>query len=235
MSSKHTHPRRGGLLATAAAAVLLIAGGATTAFAVWGNQPPPQPPQSATSPVAGSSTPARSDDKTPTPAATHKPDPIVGPVLDSSPPAHISIPAIGVDSSLMTLGLNDDGTVQVPPLGADEPAGWYTGSPTPGALGPAVILGHVDSYDGRSVFYRLGDTRPGDQISVARSDGTVAVFTVEKVGEYPKDDFPTLAVYGNTDRAELRLLTCGGVYNKAIGHYNNNIVVYAYLSSSHPA
>jgi sortase (surface protein transpeptidase) len=93
----------------------------------------------------------------------------------------------------------------------------------------------VDTKVGPSVFYKLGNIRPGDQVSVTRSDNTVAVFTVDSITQYPKADFPTLKVYGNTDRAELRLITCGGVFNSAIGHYDKNTVVYASLTSSHPA
>lgn len=135
----------------------------------------------------------------------------------------------------MQLGQNADGTVQVPPLGTDSPAGWYQKSPTPGQQGPSVILGHVDAAAGPSVFYNLGKLRAGDQIAVTRADNTVAIFTVDKVAEYPKAAFPQFTVYGNTINAQLRLITCGGTYDRSIGHYVNNIVVFASLTSSHPA
>ncbi|UUT35585.1 class F sortase [Microbacterium elymi] len=212
-------------------AILLAAGGTVVIGAgIWGNPPPPRPSAIAESP-AHQPTPS----VTPTAAPAPVPAPITGPILAKSHPTRLTIPAIGVDSSLMTLGQNQDGSVQVPPLGTSQPAGWYKGSPTPGELGPAVILGHVDAPSGRSVFYRLGDIRRGDHISVTRADGTVAVFTAQRVSEYPKDAFPTLQVYGNTDRAELRLITCGGDFNHSIGHYVDNIVVYARLTSSHIA
>lgn len=159
---------------------------------------------------------------------------VVGPTLTASEPTQISIPAIEVDSDLMQLGQNPDGTVQTPSLDEASPAGWYTGSPTPGAIGPSVILGHVDSrVEGRAVFYRLGDMRPGDEILVTRADATVAVFKVEGVEEYPKDNFPQFTVYGNTDYAALRLITCGGEFNKTTRTYPDNVVVYASLVSSH--
>lgn len=232
MNPRHATPRRGGLLVAAVAAALALAGGTTAVYAVWGNPPPPQPPTSASVPVA---TPAPA--ATPTPTATSHPTsaPAVGLTLAASPPVHITIPAIGVNAPITGLGLNPDGTIQVPPLDNDNLAGWYTDSPDPGALGPSVILGHVDTTTRSAVFYNLGNLRPGNQISVTRADHTVAVFTVQKVGEYPKADFPTYTVYGNTDHAALRLLTCGGVFNRTIGHYDNNIVVYATLTSSHPA
>lgn len=135
----------------------------------------------------------------------------------------------------MKLGLNADGSVQVPPVQSFAPAGWYENSPTPGQLGPSVMLGHVDAYNGRAVFYRLGEMKSGDQVSVTRSDNTVAVFTVDTVASYPKSNFPQLQVYGNTNRAELRLITCGGTFDKSSGHYLNNIVVYAHLTSERPA
>ncbi|MGH9099930.1 MAG: sortase domain-containing protein, partial [Acidimicrobiales bacterium] len=113
-------------------------------------------------------------------------------------------------------------------------AAWYEYSPTPGQLGPAVIEGHIDSAaEGPSVFFDLGALVPGDHVDVARADGTVAVFTVTGVREYPKTSFPTTAVYGNTDFAALRLITCGGAFDYATGHYLDNTIVFASLTSHH--
>jgi hypothetical protein len=198
--------------------------------AVWGNAPPPQPPASAAAPVETHSAAAA-----PAPPRASPVPVSVGPILTRSRPVHLSVPAIGVDTALVQLGQNPDGTVQVPPLGTDSPAGWYQKSPTPGELGPSVILGHVDAVAGPSVFYNLGKVRAGDQISVTRANNSVAVFTVDRVAEYPKAAFPQFAVYGNTDNAQLRLITCGGAFNHATGHYVNNIVVFASLTSSHSA
>ena len=146
-------------------------------------------------------------------------------------PLTLSVPAIGIDSPLVELGRNPDGSVEVPSL--DDPEarpGWYRDSPTPGSLGPAIILGHVDSRRyGPGVFYHLADLRPGDQVDVSRADGTVARFAVDGVQEVAKRDFPTLAVYGNLDHAGLRLITCGGEFDPDAGSYESNIIVFASL------
>lgn len=146
--------------------------------------------------------------------------------LRRSKPVRLRIATIGVNSSLMALGLRSNGTMQVPP-GA-FPAGWYTGAPTPGELGPAVIAGHVDS-SGPGVFYRLHQMRPGDTINITRADGSTPVFRVTRVRQFPKNQFPTKMVYGNIDHAALRLITCGGSFNSQSGHYDDNIVVFADL------
>lgn len=160
----------------------------------------------------------------------------VGPILARSLPTHLAIPAIGVDSDLIQLGLNPDGSVQTPPFEPVSHAGWYTGSPTPGQLGPSVILGHIDSAKyGPGVFFKLGALHKGDTIAVTRADRTVATFRVDAVAEYPKSHFPTTTVYGNTDHAALRLITCGGQFNFSERSYEDNIVAFASLVSSRPA
>jgi LPXTG-site transpeptidase (sortase) family protein len=145
----------------------------------------------------------------------------------------VSIPTIGVQSELLSLGLNADGTLAVPQPGPDyDKAAWFNGSPRPGDLGPAVIEGHVDSAaNGPSVFYRLGELVVGDRVEVTRADGSVAPFVVDEVRVVPKDDFPTLDVYGNTSGPELRLITCGGPFDSAAGSYVDNVVVFARLAS----
>jgi sortase (surface protein transpeptidase) len=153
-----------------------------------------------------------------------------GPPLPPSAPVTIEIPAIGVRAPIMALGLNSDGTVQVPPLGNRNLAGWYDGSVTPGQDGSSVILGHVDNYTGASVFYAIKDLVAGDQIDVVRANGTVAAFAVDAVQAVPKSLFPTAAVYGNVPYPALRLVTCGGPFDPASGHYADNIVVYAHLT-----
>lgn len=142
-------------------------------------------------------------------------------------PVRVQIPAIGVDSALMGLGLQADGTMEMPPAGF--PAGWYTGAPTPGELGPAVIAGHVDWGGRRGVFYDLRRLKPGAEVRVARDDGTAAVFRVTRVEQVPKDEFPTDAVYGDIDHAGLRLITCGGAFDRRARSYDDNIVVFADL------
>ena len=159
-----------------------------------------------------------------------------GPSLQRSLPVSVEIPAIGVDSRLLRLGLNADGTIAVPSLvtSADE-AAWYKYSATPGQLGASVIEGHVDSYAGPAVFFRLGALRPGDTIDVTLADGVTAIFRVTGVRQYLKTEFPARAIYGATRYAALRLITCGGVFDYATGHYLGSTVVFASLTSSRPA
>ena len=126
---------------------------------------------------------------------------------------------------LITLGLTRGGSLQVPTT--TSVAGWFTGGPRPGAIGSAVIAGHIDSYRGPGVFFRLDELRPGNRIYVQRSDRTTVMFRVTAVRRYLKDHFPTRTVYGATPDAELRLITCGGAFDSATGHYLSNIVVYA--------
>jgi hypothetical protein len=146
--------------------------------------------------------------------------------LARSVPVRLQIAAIGVDSTLMDLGLQSDGSMEVPP-GA-FPAGWFTGAPTPGELGPAIIAGHVDM-KGPGVFYNLHSLKAGDRVTITRKDGSTPVFRVTRVKQFPKDEFPTKLVYGNIDHAGLRLITCGGTFNRQSGHYEDNIVAFADL------
>jgi sortase (surface protein transpeptidase) len=140
-------------------------------------------------------------------------------------PVELTVPAIGVRTRLIHLGLTSAGTLQVPTL--FSVAGWYVGSPRPGAAGAAIIAGHIDSVAGPAVFYRLATLRPGDRAYVRRADGTLAVFRVTAVRTYPKDRFPTAAVYGPAPGPQLRLITCGGTFDPAIRSYLSNVVVYA--------
>lgn len=164
---------------------------------------------------------------------------VSGAGLPASSPVSIAIPAIGVAAPVNRVGLNADGTIQVPPLGAgavsNEPA-WYTRSPTPGQVGASVILGHVDSAtQGPADFFGIGSLRPGDEVDVTRRDGTVAVFTVDGVRSYPKASFPHRTVFGPVPYAALRLVTFGRSFEGTTGHDRRTIVVYASLQSAHPA
>jgi Sortase domain len=140
-------------------------------------------------------------------------------------PVYLSIPAIGVHTRLVRLGLTTQGTLQVP--SSTSVAGWYTGSPRPGQVGSAIIAGHIDSYLGPGVFFRLRLLRPGDRVYVRHANGTLAVFRVYAEHMYAKDRFPTQKVYGPAPDPELRLITCGGMFDAAIGSYLSNVVVYA--------
>jgi sortase (surface protein transpeptidase) len=126
------------------------------------------------------------------------------------------------------LGLDATGKLEAPQ--DFDRTGWYAAGPTPGEFGPFVIGGHVDSKSGPAVFYRLGALTKGDKVMVTRADGTVATFVIDKVGRYAKADFPTALVYGNTtSRAEIRLITCGGAFDRVTGHYVDNIVAFGHL------
>ncbi|MFI9647913.1 class F sortase [Streptomyces sp. NPDC052040] len=192
--------------ATAAAAVLLAGCGGSPSHRSAGRDPGSVPP--------------------PSPVSVKSARP-----LARSVPVRLRIPALGVDTPLMQLGLAADGTVQVPPITAHDRAGWYRNSPTPGQLGPSVILGHVTvgAY-GDGVFRRLGGLRPGDRIETRLENGTTAVFAVDAVRTVRKADFPADEVYGNTDRPELRLITCGGP--RTGDGYLDNVIVFAALSTA---
>lgn len=153
------------------------------------------------------------------------------PTVASSVPVRLQIPDIGVDTPIIPLGLAADGTVQVPPIEADSPAGWYQGSPTPGRTGPSVILGHVTvGQYGDGVFRHLARLHQGSRVLVHLQDGAQAAFTVDSVKTVAKDQFPTQEVYGNVDRPELRLITCGGP--RTDSGYRDNVVVFASLAGT---
>jgi hypothetical protein len=140
-------------------------------------------------------------------------------------PVRVRVPGIGVDSPLDRLGVDAAGALETP---ADYArAGWFDGGPAPGDVGPAVLAGHVDSYEGPAVFWRLRDLVPGDEVLVDRADGTTARFTVTRVERHPKDAFPTDDVYGPTPDAQLRLVTCGGEFDRSVRSYRDNVVVFA--------
>jgi sortase (surface protein transpeptidase) len=204
---------------------------------IWSALARPATPDSALAPAPNDqsvpSTPPSAPQPTseaPTPRAdqTDLRDQTRGLVLPVSDPVAVSIPRIGVRSRLVRLGLKD-GEMETPADPAD--AGWFTGGPTPGALGPAVIAGHVTWNGAREVFYRLGSLRPGDEVTVTRKDGKTAIFTVSRVARFSKERFPSRAVYGQIDHAGLRLITCGGTYNAARHKYADNVIVFARLEA----
>ncbi|MCZ4103728.1 class F sortase [Streptomyces sp. H39-C1] len=228
-------------LLASAAAVLLLAAAGTLALSISHQHHAPQPPASAGLPVTGlpapnpARTPAAAGSTSSIPAAPAQPSP-AAPTAPAVKPIAISSPAIGVHHTLLSLGQNSDGTLEVPPMSDVSAPGWYRNSPAPGQVGPAVILGHIDGTTGaKGVFYALGALRPGDSVSVTRSDRTVAVFRIDGVNQYRKDAFPTLTVYGNTTNPQLRLITCGGPFDHATQHYLDNTVAYATLTGTHRA
>jgi hypothetical protein len=147
------------------------------------------------------------------------------PAPPSVTPRELRIPSLRVRTGVVPLAIDQAGRMQVPQDPAT--AGWYVGSPAPGDVGPAVIAGHVDSATGPAVFYRLAGLRPGAAVEVVRSDGRTARFRVTEVARYPKTGFPTDRVYGPVPGPSLRLITCGGRYDRARRSYSDNVVVYA--------
>jgi sortase (surface protein transpeptidase) len=226
-------PRRPGARTWAVlSAVLAVVAVVALVVTITGQQRAPQAAATTDEPAPPSS------DSLPAPSTASE---SAAPSSDASPeraaePVSLAIPAIDVRTDLMSLGLNGDGTVEVPPLEEDDRAGWYEPGPEPGDVGPAVILGHVDSAQwGPGVFFDLGAMEEGDEVSVTRADGTVAVFAVDRVERHPKDDFPTIAVYGNTDDSELRLITCGGAFDSGARSYEDNVIVFATLVDTRAA
>ncbi|WP_307855823.1 class F sortase [Kibdelosporangium banguiense] len=143
----------------------------------------------------------------------------------------LEIPRISAKSSLVPLGLDKDETVEVPPVSQPMQAGWYKFGPAPGEVGPAVILGHVDGDKKPGIFFRLRELKPGDEILVARQDGKTAKFVVQQLDQIAKSEFPEEQVYGDTGQPELRLITCGGAFDRTEHSYKDNIIVYATLAT----
>ncbi|MPY11319.1 class F sortase [Arthrobacter bussei] len=220
---------RWGFTAPAVAALFLLAGCGS------GDAPNSTPAPSSSS-AATSVAPVEAPTAAPTAAPSSAPAAAPAPVapelpgvLPASAPVTLEIPSIGVRTDLLTLGLRENNSLEVPPDGPGAPASWYDQSPTPGDRGPAVMLGHVNATDGgKGVFADLRALKAGDRISVVREDGTTAVFEFQRGEAYQKNDFPTLTVYGNTPGSELRLITCDG-YNPDTGEFDDNYVVYATL------
>ncbi|MFI1399911.1 class F sortase [Streptomyces sp. NPDC020681] len=148
--------------------------------------------------------------------------------LPPSAPLRLRIPDIRVDTPLMPLGLVKDGSLEVPPDGNRNLAGWYGDGTRPGAKGTAIVAGHVDNAKGPAVFYSLGALKKGHRIEVTRADGRTAVFTIDAIEVYEADAFPDKKVYGSKGRAELRVITCGGGFSQKTG-YQGNVVAFAHL------
>lgn len=146
----------------------------------------------------------------------------------SSSPTTLRIPKINLKTNFSeSLGLTADSELEVPD--SYTSVGWYRFGPTPGAVGPAVVVGHVDSYEGPAVFFSLGKLEPGDEIFVDRADGTTARFVVTALERPAQSAFPTQSVYGDIDHAGLRLITCTGTYVRGVNRYTHNLIVYARL------
>lgn len=218
-----TDRQRGRRIAVAAIALLVLTGTAAGCATPGGADLPVVPSTGAVQ----SSRPDGSS--TSTAAASALPNAVAA--LPPSEPSTISIPKIGAASSLIPLGLNPDQTVQDPPLSNPMQAGWYINGPTPGEVGPAVILGHVDGNGKAGIFFRLRELRDGDRIEVERRDRALASFTVYRVAQVAKDQFSAAGVYEDTAGPELRVITCGGAFDRTTRNYIDNIIVYARLAA----
>ncbi|KNB50210.1 class F sortase [Streptomyces caatingaensis] len=203
------------------AAALVFAAGAFTG--TWlldtgarAPAPPPQPSPSEAFASHGALTPRHRESLVrPLPPAT---------------PVRLRIPQIRVDAPLLGLRLLPDGSLATPPVNDRRIAGWYEAGTKPGAIGTAVVAGHVDTPDGPAVFYNLGALKKGDSVEVLRVDGRTAVFTIDAIEVYSRADFPSRKVYGASGRPELRLITCGGGFSEEQHAYLGNVVVYAHLA-----
>ncbi|WP_422774623.1 class F sortase [Plantactinospora sp. WMMC1484] len=219
--------------------VALLALSGTALLTAGLNPAPAQPPQPALTEAGEASAQPAPGPETAIPTPTTTPGTASGPLpglpapppavaLPRSEPVRITIPKIKVNAKIIPLGVEDDGTVQVPSLKEARLAGWYKGGASPGEIGNAVVVGHVDSAAiGPAVFFRLGSLKRGDRIEVTRKDGKVARFTVDAVTSYPKTDFPSELVYGDAETAQLQVVTCGGTFDRKKGSYPHNIVVSA--------
>jgi sortase (surface protein transpeptidase) len=197
-------PVRGGRGARIATAVAAIAVGCVTACTATSDLPARERPVPTAVPVV--------------PAAA---------IEEAADPVRVRIPAVGVDASVVPLEVDPNGVLPPPPT--NEEAGWWRSGPEPGEAGPAVVVGHVDSRAGPAVFFRLRQLVPGDEVIVEQADGGVARFVVQRTERHAKDAFPTEAVYGDTPAPQLRLITCGGEFDRSTRHYVDNVIVFAML------
>lgn len=209
--------RRSRALAAAAAGLSGVAVATLLAFQAFQGHPataaPPMPAPAAST-ASGRATPS------------------AAPALPRSAPVRLEVPRIDVRTPLMKLAKNPDQTVETPPLSRAQEAGWYRLGAAPGSRGAAVVIGHVDTARGPAVFYRLGELRPGDQARVLRADGRTAVFRIDSVERVGKDRFPTQRVYGDPGYAAIRLITCGGRFDRGSGHYTDNVIAFGHLVRS---
>ncbi|NUS11491.1 MAG: class F sortase [Streptomyces sp.] len=186
----------------------------------------PAPPASA----------AAAPSSTATTGAGAAPFPVVTvPPLPHSNPTRLVIGSIAVNAPFTALHLDSAGNLDAPPAGDKNLVGWYAEGPTPGERGPAIVAGHVDTKTGPAVFLLLRLVKPGQTAEITRADGTVATFTVDSVEQFSKGDFPNQRVYGSVPDPQLRIITCGGSYDRSRRDYTDNVVVFAHLTSSRRA
>ncbi|MFF0218831.1 class F sortase [Streptomyces vinaceus] len=205
----------GGRLLTFAAWSVLVLG-----LWLWGREITGVPPSTSSGPAGGSALPV------PGLPAAHAP-------LAGSVPERVDVPSMGIRAPVVSRGLDAQGAIEPPPYESPGTVGWWGGGAKPGEAGAALLVGHVDTASKPAVFYGLSTAKPGDTVRVVRMDGSVAEFTIEEVRVYERAHFDAHRAYGQRikGRAELRLVTCGGTYDKAAKEYTANVVVSAYLTS----
>lgn len=211
------------------ASFALLVGAVLIAHGLTTPTPPPQPTPDQGFAAADKATPAPPAAPTPVPAGLA---PLA--VLAPAAPTRVRIPAIGVDAPLTGLSLESNGQLAAPPETERNLAGWYRAGTSPGSIGTAILVGHVDTRQGPAVFYGLGALKRGDVIEVDRADHLDAVFTVDAVEAYPATDFPDRRVYAPAARPELRLITCGAGFDQKHQRYLGNVVVFAHMTGNHP-
>jgi Sortase domain len=243
----NTDDPRGPLGAAVVAVLLLVTSAFAIVVGVHGTDGPPQPaaaaPSTSAAPPPGptSATPRNptpgAGKATPTPRGLDALRPVdptqakIGPFLAASKPTVLEIPSIGVHATdFVDLRVASDGRLEVP--GSTNEVGIYRDGPSPGQLGAAILGAHVDSKKGPGIFYRLGAVKAGDKVQITRADKSVTRFVVDKVQVFPKDRFPDEVYTGDFTRAEIRLITCGGIFDRSTGHYRDNIVVFGHLAAS---
>jgi hypothetical protein len=211
----------------AAPAVVLL--GVAAALLLWPAEPAPAPPRALVAadpaPPPPLAAPPEKPRPRPRPKRVEKKPLKIEIDRRAAPPVAVSVPAVGISAPTIALGLRRDGKLEVPKDFSE--AGWREGGPEPGERGAAMITGHVDSRSGQAAFYSLREVGRGDEIRVRRKDRTTVTFVTERTEWVPKTGFPTRRVYGRTRLPTLRLVTCGGPFNKATGHYRDNLIVYA--------
>ncbi|MER6116810.1 class F sortase [Streptomyces sp. A0642] len=186
---------------------------------------PPAPPVAA-APAAPSSSPAAGVPR------QASPSPVAAPALSRAVPIRLKIPAIAVDAPFTPLAIGADGRLNAPPPNDKNLVGWFQGGVTPGERGASIVAGHVDTKTGPAVFLQLRFLRPGATVDITRADGKVATFKVDTVETFSKAKFPDKRVYADTPDAQLRLITCGGNYDRKVKDYEDNVVVFAHLDSA---
>ncbi|MGW1230284.1 class F sortase [Streptomyces sp. NPDC002530] len=186
---------------------------------------PPAPPAAA----APASSPAAAVPRQASPSPSPTP---AAPALSRSVPTRLRIPAIAVDAPFTPLSIGPSGRLDAPPPNDKNLVGWFKDGATPGERGASIVAGHVDTTTGPAVFLQLRFLRPGSTLDITRADGTVATFTVDTVETFSKAKFPDKRVYADTPDAQLRLITCGGTYDRKAKDYEDNVVVFAHLDSS---